>query len=131
MNAQARIYAAVGLGAAIGSLLRFGVYALIAADGRPAFAATIAVNIVGSFVIGAFALLTGPRGRARVSAARRNFVMGGVCGGFTTFSSMSLDTFFMLDSGRPAFAALYLAGSVAASLAATWLGWALAARLNR
>jgi CrcB protein len=131
LNAQARIYVAVGIGAAIGSLLRFGVYALVAADSGPLFAGTIAVNIVGSFVIGAFATLTGPNGRAPVSVARRNFVMGGICGGFTTFSSMSLDTFVMLDAGRPACAALYLAGSVAASLAATWLGWSLAARLNR
>jgi CrcB protein len=130
LNAQARIYVAVGIGAAIGSLLRFGVYAVDASLGVPPFAATILANIIGSFVIGAFATLTGAKGRTPMSAERRNFVMGGICGGFTTFSSMSLDTFVMLDAGRPGFAALYLAGSVAASLAATWLGWTLATRLN-
>ncbi|WP_204298393.1 CrcB family protein, partial [Stenotrophomonas maltophilia] len=84
----------VGLGAAIGSLLRFlsGVL-IVSMLGLSALLTTAFVNVVGSVVIMFFATLTGPDGRLLVGPAGRQFVMAGLCGGFTTFSAMSLDAF--------------------------------------
>jgi CrcB protein len=126
------LYLAVGCGTAIGSLLRFicGIM-IVSWLGLSALWATAFVNIVGSFVIMFFATLTGPDGRVLVNAQGRQFVMGGICGGFTTFSAMSLDTFELLLEGRVTLAAVYLATVVGLSLAAAWLGYMLAARLNR
>lgn len=125
-----RLYLAVGCGAGLGALLRFLVGGAIAGLGLPAFAATGLVNLLGSFVIGFFATLSGPDGRLLVSPVRRQLVMSGLCGGFTTFSSMSLDAFLMLADRRGAAAGAYLAVVVAGSLAAAWAGRGLAAGLN-
>lgn len=126
------VYWAVGFGAAIGSLLRFlsGVL-IVSALGLSALLTTAFVNVVGSFVIMFFATLTGPDGRLLVGAAGRQFVMAGLCGGFTTFSAMSLDAFILLLEGDLALAAIYLVTVVGLSLAAAWVGYALAARINR
>jgi fluoride exporter len=127
-----RVYLAVGCGAAIGSLLRFlsGVL-IVSAPGLSPLWTTAFVNVVGSFVITCFASLTGPDGRLLVGTEGRQFVMGGLCGGFTTFSAMSLDTFGLLLDGDPLAAAIYLAVVVGLSLAAAWAGYAVGARLNR
>jgi CrcB protein len=127
-----RLYLAVGCGAAIGSLLRFlsGVL-VVSVMGHSALWATGFVNVVGSFVIGLFAALTAPDGRLLVGPAGRQFVMGGICGGLTTFSAMSLDTFILLLQGDIPLAGLYLVLVVALSLAAAWVGHILAVRLNR
>lgn len=125
-------YLAVGGGAAIGSLLRFLSSGLIVPGiGLSALWATGFVNVVGSFVIGLFAALTDPGGRFNAAPGSRLFVMGGICGGFTTFSAMSLDTFILLLEGDLPRAGLYLTMVIAISLAAVWLGHRLALRLNR
>jgi len=126
-----RVYLAVGCGAAIGSLLRFlsGIL-IVSIMGLSALWATGFVNALGSFAIGLFAALTGPDGRMLVSPPARQFVMGGICGGFTTFSAMSLDTFILLLQGDIPLAGLYLGLVVALSLAAAWVGHMVAARLN-
>src|SRR6266849_6407944 len=112
-------------------LLRFlsGIL-IVSVMGLSALWATGFVNVLGSFVIGLFAALTGPDGRLLVSPAARQFVMGGICGGFTTFSAMSLDTFILLLQGDIPLAGLYLVLVVALSLVAAWVGHMLAARLN-
>jgi CrcB protein len=127
-----RVYLAVGVGAAVGSLLRFlsGVL-IVSMMGLSALWATGFVNVVGSFIIGLFAALTAPDGRLLVGPAGRQFVMGGICGGFTTFSAMSLDTFILLLQGDLPLAGLYLLLVVALSLVAAWVGHILAARLNK
>ena len=61
---------------------------------------TIIVNIVGSFIIGFFATLTGPDGRLLVPSTTRQFVMVGLCGGFTTFSSFGLETLNLARDGE-------------------------------
>ena len=130
--AALRLYLAVGCGAAIGSLLRFlSGFAIVSLLGQSALLATAFVNVVGSFVIMFFATLTGPDGRLLVGPAGRQFVTGGLCGGFTTFSAMSLDTFILLLEGDQRLAATYLATVVVFSLAAAWIGHVFAARLNR
>jgi fluoride exporter len=127
-----KVYLAVGLGAALGSLLRFlsGIL-IVSIMGLSVLWATGFVNVVGSFVIGLFAALTAPDGRLLVGAEGRQFVMGGICGGFTTFSAMSLDTFILLLQGDLPLAGLYLVQVVVLSLAAAWIGHVLAVRLNR
>ena len=127
-----RVYLAVGVGAAIGSLLRFlsGVL-IVSVMGLSGLWATGFVNVVGSFIIGLFAALTAPDGRLLVGAAGRQFVMGGICGGLTTFSAMSLDTFTLLLQGDFPLAGLYLVLVVMLSLMAAWVGHVLATRLNR
>jgi CrcB protein len=113
-------------------LLRFLSGSLIVSVmGLSALWATSFVNVLGSFVIGLFAALTSTDGRLLVSPAGRQFVMGGICGGFTTFSAMSLDTFILLLQGDIPLAGLYLVLVVAFSLVAAWVGHILAVRLNR
>jgi CrcB protein len=126
-----RVYLAVGCGAAFGSLLRFlsGIL-IVSVMGLNALWATSFVNVLGSFIIGLFAALTAPDGRLLVSPAGRQFVMGGICGGFTTFSAMSLDAFILLLKGDIPLAALYLVLVVVLSLVAAWVGHMVAALLN-
>jgi CrcB protein len=127
-----RFYLAVGCGAAIGSLFRYlSAVVIVSVLGQSALLATAFVNIVGSFVIMCFATLTNPDGRFLIGPVGRQFVMGGLCGGFTTFSAMSLDTFILLFEGDLTLAATYLVTVVVFSLAAAWIGYVLAARLNR
>jgi len=91
---------------------------------------TLIINVTGSFVIGFFAALTGPDGRLLVAADTRQFVMVGLCGGYTTFSSFSLQTLTLAQDGEFLRAALNIGGSVLLCLVAVWLGYAAAAALN-
>lgn len=127
-----RLYLAVGCGAAIGALLRFfSGFAAVSILGVSALLGTAFVNILGSFIIMIFATLTGPDGRYLVVPTARLFVMGGFCGGFTTFSTMSLEAFLLLINANAGLAALYLTAVIGLSLGAAWLGHALATRINR
>lgn len=128
----AGLYLAVSLGSAIGSVSRALVsLAAVAWLGEAFLLGTLTVNVVGSFVIGYYATLTGPGGRIMASTRQRQFVMTGFCGGFTTFSAFSLETLMLVQTGRLPLAGLYIALSVAAWLAAARLGQALATRSNR
>jgi|SRR5271166_1597330 len=83
----------VMLGSALGGAACYWLSGLAARHIGESFpVGTLIVNVVGSFVIGFFASLTGPDGRVFVGTDARQFVMTGVCGGFTTFSSFSLQT---------------------------------------
>jgi CrcB protein len=89
------------------------------------------VNVLGSFFIGFFATFTGPDGRVFVGSTARQFVMVGVCGGFTTFSSFSLQTLALLNDGECLQAAGNIAASVVLCLFSVWLGHAVAIGLSR
>ncbi|HEX2890877.1 CrcB family protein [Vineibacter terrae] len=125
------LYLIVGCGAAIGALCRYlSTPMILALFGLGPLWATGFVNVVGSFVIGLFAALTGPDGRLLVRPAGRQFVMSGFCGGFTTFSAMSLDTFVLAAGGEIGQAIVYIGLSVLLSLGAALLGHMLAVRIN-
>ena len=126
------MYLAVGLGTAIGGVLRAGVSLASLEWLGPGFPwGTLLANGIGSFVIGAYAALTGPDGRLFVSARQRQFVMTGICGGFTTFSVFSLETLQFAAQGEYTLAAINIGGSLVIWLLAVWAGHALAMRLNR
>jgi fluoride exporter len=132
MNARSRMIVAVGAGASLGSVARYlcslGLLHLLG----PGFAwGTLAVNVVGSFLIGLYATLTEPGGRLTASPALRQFVLAGFCGGFTTFSIFSLETMLLAERGAHALAATNVAASVVLWLVAVWLGFHFGERMNR
>lgn len=125
------LYAYVTAGSMIGSCARYLVGVALQTAG-PAFPwGTLFVNITGSFVIGFYAAITGPDGRLFASARQRQFVMTGICGGYTTFSAFSLETFQLVRGGHLSIGALNIAVSIVSWLVAVWLGHTLATRLNR
>jgi len=118
-----RPFLLVFLGGGLGAGLRYGAALLVAGRGTglgPEAAAfpwaTLAVNLVGSFLIGVLAGLLAGRETARL------VLVTGLLGGFTTFSAFSLDTLTLLGSGRAGFALGYVAASVVGGLALAWLG---------
>ncbi|WP_024297200.1 fluoride efflux transporter CrcB [Methylomicrobium lacus] len=112
----------IALGGACGSVVRFlvssGVYQWL---GRGFPYGTLAVNVIGSFLIGllAEALILQ---RVTFALEYRAAILVGFLGGFTTFSSFSLETIYLIEQGALSKAALNIAGSVFACLLAVWLG---------
>lgn len=120
-------YVLIGLGGALGSVARAWLGNAMVALTGPSFPwGTILINIVGSFVIGFFGTLTATDGRFAVPFDVRAFVMVGICGGFTTFSSFSLQTLELLRDGRTGHALANIALSVALCLAGVAAGYSLA-----
>jgi CrcB protein len=110
---------------------RYGAANLAAIWLGPVFPwGTLLVNVSGSFVIGLFAALTGPDGRYIAPGNLRDFVMVGLCGGYTTFSSFSLQTVALAQDGEYLRAGLNVVGSVALCLLAVGLGVAAAGAIN-
>ena len=119
---------AIALGGALGTLARYLLGAALA-DVVPGFpAATLGINVVGSFLLGL--LMAGVALRPDLSPALRAALTVGFCGGFTTFSTFSAETVALLERGAAARAALYAAASVTLSVAAAFAGLALARQLS-
>lgn len=117
----------VALGSAVGGLLRHWVGVWVAAVVGTAFPwGTLGINVAGSFVIGLVAAGIAARGWDGGPVDLRALVMVGVCGGFTTFSSFSLQTLELLQAGRHPAALAYTGASVLLCLTATWAGASLA-----
>ncbi len=91
---------------------------------------TLFVNVTGCLAIGFFVSLTGPDGRLIVPSHVRLFVMTGLCGGYTTFSTFSLETLRLMQDREWAFAAWNMASSVAMCMTAVWAGYEAAVLLN-
>jgi CrcB protein len=116
-------YLSVALGAALGGMLRYFCSGMAARLGANVFPwGTLLINIGGSAFLGFFAAYSGPQGRAIVSTQTRLFVMTGVCGGFTTFSTFSLETLRLAQDREWALAALNVLLSAGLCLAGAWLG---------
>jgi CrcB protein len=124
-------YLLIALGSALGGMARYGCSSLLArAVGETFPWGTLAVNILGSFVIGAFTALTGPDGRVLVAPDARLFVTVGFCGGFTTFSSFSLQTLGLIRSGEFAAAGLNAGLSLGLCMLSVWAGFAAGMLIN-
>lgn len=117
-------------GGAIGTLARYAISVLALPISRDLPWGTIAINVIGSFTIGLFGTLTLTHGRYPASENIRLFVMIGVCGGFTTFSSFSLQTLDLLRGGAMGRALFNVVASVVLCVAAVAGGHLLAARFN-
>ena len=125
-------YLLVAIGGALGSIARYWMTGAVASLTGPDFPwGTILINILGSFVIGLFAALVGIGGRFDASIELRAFVMAGLCGGFTTFSAFSLQTFALIRDGRWLGAIANAGVSVGLCVAAVLLGYAVAGALGR
>lgn len=125
-------YLWIALGGALGSVARYWCSGLVAEGFGETFPwGTLVVNVVGSFIIGFFATLTAPDGRWLVGGTARQFVMTGILGGYTTFSSFSLQTLNLVRDGELFRAGGNITLSVVLCLLAVWLGHAAAATLNR
>lgn len=122
----------VGIGGALGSLTRYWASGIVARHIGETFPwGTLVVNVTGSFFIGLFAALTGPEGRLLVPGwFRQPFVMAGFCGGYTTFSSFSLQTLSLVQESQWFAAAGNVILSVLCCLAGVWLGHILGMLLN-
>jgi fluoride exporter len=109
----------VGLGGAVGSMLRYAAAIFITAKHFPA--ATFAVNIAGSFIIGVVLALS-----VKDESFLNNwklFLATGICGGFTTFSAFSAENVALLQNGKHAIALLYITLSIVLGIGAAWSGY--------
>jgi fluoride exporter len=121
-------YLWVALGGALGSMARYWMTNAVAALTGPRFPwGTIAINVIGSFIIGFVAFLTTPVGRVSISFDIRAFILVGICGGYTTFSAFSLQTLELMRNGHWLEAGGNILLSVVACLLAVWAGYALGA----
>ncbi len=120
----------VMLGGATGSFARYAVADLAMPLSRHLPFGTMIINVTGSFLIGLFGTLTLAHGKYPVPEGLRIFVMVGFCGGYTTFSSFSLQTFDLMRSGLMSRAMVNVVASVGLCLIAVALGHWIAAQLN-
>ena len=121
-------WVAIGAGGAIGAIARYAINGwVLRLNLVPGFPTGIfVVNVAGSAAIGLIAGLIAS-GRVSVSPDVRSFLIVGILGGFTTFSSFSLDTLALVRSGQPVLAALNVAGQGTGSLVAAAIGYRLTA----
>ena len=124
-------YLWIFLGGGLGSIARFAASGLVARWFGETFPwGTLLVNISGCLAIGLFGTLTAPEGRWMVASTLRQFFMIGICGGYTTFSSFSLQTMSLAEEGEWARAGANVVASVVLCLAAGWVGHLLAVNLS-
>jgi CrcB protein len=126
-------YLWVAIGGALGSVSRFWLNGLISAKFGETFPfGTLIINIAGSFLIGIFAALTIPEGRmdSQSRAFATQFLMIGICGGYTTFSSFSLQTLNLLRDREWLYAGGNVILSVVLCMIAVWLGYLLGSIFN-
>jgi CrcB protein len=123
----------VALGSVVGGTSRFWLSNVVAEKVGTVFPwGTIIINITGSFAIGVFYALTLPEGRLNTSRTLvTQLCMYGLCGGFTTFSSFSLQTLTLMRDKQWLWAGGNVAFSVVSCLLAVWLGFVLGEIINR
>lgn len=125
------IWVVVAIGSALGGMARYGVGVLTAQWWGSGFPwGTLLINITGSFVITFFGTLTVVAGPFPASPELRTFVLVGLCGGYTTFSSFSQQTLELARGDAWGSAIAYVLLSVLLGLAAATAGWLLATRIG-
>lgn len=125
-------YLYIMIGSALGGAGRYWTTGFVSHHFGETFPwGTLIVNVVGSFIIGFFATITGPDGRFLVSGNARQFVMVGICGGYTTFSSFSLQTLNLIRDDEWLQAGANAGLSVVLCMFSVWLGHIAAASLNQ
>ena len=123
----------IALGGALGSVGRFWCNGLVSEKSGATFPwGTLIVNVVGSFIIGVIGAVASPEGRLNPQsrAFATQFFMIGICGGYTTFSSFSLQTLNLLREREWLCAGGNVLLSVVLCMIAVWLGWVLGSTLN-
>lgn len=126
-----RLYLWIMAGSALGGGARFYLSGVVANWFGSEFPwGTFVVNVVGCFIIGFFNTLTGPEGRIFVGSTGRQFFMTGICGGFTTFSSFSLQTLTLAQDNEWIRAGGNVLLSATCCLVAVFLGHLAAETLN-
>lgn len=126
-------YIWVALGGALGSVARFWLNGAVSERYGVTFPwGTMTVNVLGSFVIGVLGVMTLPEGRmsSEARAVTTQLLMIGICGGFTTFSSFSLQTLNLLRDREWLYASGNILLSVVLCLISTWLGFLLGSVFN-
>jgi CrcB protein len=124
-------YLWIAIGGALGSMARYGCSGWVARLTGGVFPyGTLVVNTSGALVIGFFAAMSLSEGRYLIPPSTRLFVMTGICGGYTTFSTFSLETLNLMRDGEWSQAFGNIVGSVVLSLLAVWLGYIAALKLN-
>jgi CrcB protein len=124
-------YIWITVGSALGGAARYwcsGIAARLFGESFPW--GTLIVNVTGSFIIGFVATLSAPDGRLLIGSTTRLAIMAGFCGGYTTFSSFSIQTLSLLNDGQFVYAGANVGLSVVVCLAAVWAGSVLAASIN-
>lgn len=125
-------YLWIGLGSALGGMGRYWCSEVFVKTYGDTFPwGTIFVNVSGSLAIGALATLLGPDGKLLASPDVRAFLMIGICGGYTTFSSFSLQTLNLLRDGHWLGAGANIMLSVILCVSAVWIGYQGATALSR
>jgi CrcB protein len=123
-------YLWIGLGGALGSMGRYWLNQIVAQKFAVFPLANLLVNVSGSFAIGLLAAVGQPGGRWTMPENARLFFMVGICGGYTTFSSFSLQTLQLAQQAEWLYAGLNVLGSVTLCLVAVWLGYLAGLALN-
>ncbi len=125
------LYLWVALGSVLGGLGRFALSGLVAHRWGETFPlGTLVINVSGSFAIGFIATLTQPEGRFPIGASGRQFLMTGICGGYTTYSSFSLQTFNLARDGEWLLAGANATATFVLCFIAVWLGHVTAMAVN-
>jgi CrcB protein len=129
-------YLVIGLGGALGSMLRFGIGTLVDSGMSKGTVTifpwgTVIVNITGCFIIGFVFTISTAEGRLYMSPLTRNFITIGILGGYTTFSSFSWQTLALFQSGQRWEAAANVLLSVVLCLVGVWLGAWVAGWINQ
>jgi CrcB protein len=126
-------YLWVAIGGALGSMARYGLGGLVSDKFGQSFPwGTLVINVTGSFVIGVLGALTAPEGKMtpQSRALTIQLLITGVCGGYTTFSSFSLQTLNLLRDREWFYAGGNVLLSVTLCMIAVWLGYLLGSMLN-
>lgn len=116
----------VFLGGGVGSVLRYLVGILLPSSGQSFPWKTFVANIVGCFLLGLFThLLPQLLPQQGVSTETKLLLTTGLCGGFTTFSTFSVESVQLLNEGNTTMFLLYISSSILFGLAAAYIGFLL------